>query len=427
MELRKATRSQAKLRVGVTGPSGSGKTYSSLLIARGLTDSWEKIAVIDTENGSGELYSNLGDYNVLTLNAPYSPEKYVEAIKSCEEAGMEVIIIDSTSHEWDGPGGCLEIQEKLGGKFQDWAKVTPRHRAFIDAILKSPCHIVTTNRKKQDWSMEKDGNGKTTVSKMGLKDVQREGFEYELTLSFDVTIRHLASASKDRTGLFMDKPEFVITEETGKELRAWAESGKEDPTILKRGIMAQLRRLRIPDEKDGAMIASAIKNNTGLDVSNPENLKAILEKLKTLDALIEEKGPDMPDMPPSAPVEPAPVAPTSSDSAPSAPVETVTPEVEAKAEEVVPEAAPEAPPTPAEELAASSRKAWEKPTELDLDILRELASEIDFAPVGEEVAFLEYLAKEHDIKVTKIDSLTFGKVQEAVRALLFKKASAVTA
>ena len=422
MELRKATRSQAKLRVGVTGPSGAGKTYSALLIARGLTDDWNKIAVIDTENGSGELYSDMGDYNVLTLNAPFSPEKYVEAIKTCEEGGMDVIVIDSTSHEWDGPGGCLEIQEKLGGKFQDWAKVTPRHRAFLDAILKSPCHIITTNRKKQDWSMEKDGNGKTTVAKMGLKDVQREGFEYELTLSFDVTIRHLASASKDRTGLFMDKPEFIITEETGRQLKEWAESGKEDPQTIKRAIMVQLRRLNIPDDKDGALIASTIRNNTGMEISNPENLKPILEALKNLKRFKEDTPPD--DMPEDLGDEmpPFPDSPKTPESGPSDNA-AETPKDEPKEPEAkAPEAkAPET--SPEESIANSKRAPWEKPTENDLKVLSELATGIDWVAAGDEAALLEYLEKDHDIKISKLELLTFGKVRDVVKSLIAKRNS----
>lgn len=66
MILRKAHRNQAKIKLAIQGPSGSGKTYSSLLIASGMTD-WSKIAVIDTENHSADLYSHLGGYNVITL------------------------------------------------------------------------------------------------------------------------------------------------------------------------------------------------------------------------------------------------------------------------------------------------------------------------------------------------------------------------
>ncbi|HVF96298.1 MAG TPA: AAA family ATPase [Flavisolibacter sp.] len=150
MQLRKATRKKAKIRLGLSAVSGGGKTYSAILIAKGLCGDLSKVAVIDTENGSADLYAHLGDYNVLPLTAPFTPERYIEAIRSCEKAGMEVIVVDSISHEWDGKGGCLEIVEQLGGKYQDWAKVTPRHQAFLEAILHSSSHVITTVRRKQD-------------------------------------------------------------------------------------------------------------------------------------------------------------------------------------------------------------------------------------------------------------------------------------
>lgn len=224
--LRKATRQKAKIRLGLSAVSGGGKTYSAILIAKGLTDDdLSKVAIIDTENGSADLYSHLGEYNVYPLIPPYAPERYIQAIKECEAAGMEVIIIDSITHEWDGKGGCLEIQESLGGKYQDWAKVTPRHQAFIEAIVSITCHIITTVRRKQDYEMSKDSSGKIKVEKAGLKEVTREGFEYELTANLELDLRHNATASKDRTGLFMGKPAFVPSEETGRMILEWCESG----------------------------------------------------------------------------------------------------------------------------------------------------------------------------------------------------------
>lgn len=234
-QLRKATRQKTKLRLGLSAVSGGGKTVSALRLAYGITGDWNKIAVIDTENGSADLYANhilkdgflIGEFNTLPLSAPYSPERYIQAVKDCEAAGMEVIIIDSISHEWDGAGGCLQIQEALGGKYQDWAKVTPRHQNFINSILQSTCHIITTVRRKQDYEMVKDGSGKVKVEKAGLKEVTREGFEYELTLNLELDMRHNAKALKDRTGLFDGQPEFMITEATGKIIKQWCESGIE--------------------------------------------------------------------------------------------------------------------------------------------------------------------------------------------------------
>jgi len=225
--LRKATRTKAKLKIGISGPSGSGKTYSALLLGKGLASAWNKIAIIDTENGSADLYDHLGGYNVLTLKAPFTPESYIEAIHECERAGMEVIIVDSMSHEWEGKGGILETHSALpGNSFTNWGKITPRHNKFIDSILQSPVHIICTMRSKQDYVLN-ERDGKQVPQKVGLKAVTREGVDYEFTLVFDIDIKHNATASKDRTELFVDKPEFTINEQTGKELRAWAEKGTE--------------------------------------------------------------------------------------------------------------------------------------------------------------------------------------------------------
>ena len=222
MQLKQSKRNNVKLRLGISGASGFGKTHSALLLAYGMTQDWNKIAVIDSENSSASLYSDLGSFNVIDLKAPYSPERYIEAIEVCEKAGIEVIIIDSVSHEWNGTGGCLDMQAKLGGRFQDWAKVTPLHQAFINKILQSSSHIITTTRRKVDYSLDVGSNGRTQVIKHGTKEITREGFEYELTVNFElVNDQHLAKASKDRTGLFMNRPEFIITSKTGSRLLKW--------------------------------------------------------------------------------------------------------------------------------------------------------------------------------------------------------------
>lgn len=232
MELRRAERKQAKIKMGLQGPSGSGKTMSALLIAYGMTGDWNKIAVIDTENHSSDLYAHLGDFQVLSLTQPFSPENYSKAIAICEEAGIEVIIIDSISHEWEGKGGILDIHSAMvGNSFTNWAKVTPRHNAFVQKILQSPCHVIATIRSKQDYVLS-EKNGKMVPEKIGLKGVTREGLDYEFTLVFDVNIKHHVEASKDRTGMFMDKPSFVITDKTGERINRWCQSGKSVESVV---------------------------------------------------------------------------------------------------------------------------------------------------------------------------------------------------
>lgn len=225
MELRIAERKQAKIKLGLQGPSGSGKTYSALLLAYGLCHDWLKIAVIDTENHSADLYANLGRYNVLNLSKPFTPERYSEAIEACENAGMQVIIIDSISQEWEGSGGIIETHANMvGNSFTNWNAVTPRHNAFVQKILQSPCHIIATIRCKQDYVLS-EKNGKFVPEKVGLKGVTRDGMDYEFTLVFDLDIKHQAKASKDRTGLFMDTFPFIIKSETGKRILDWCLMG----------------------------------------------------------------------------------------------------------------------------------------------------------------------------------------------------------
>lgn len=224
MILEKALRKRAKIKMGLQGPSGSGKTFSALLVAFGLCGDWSKIAVIDSENHSAELYAHLGVFNVLPLSAPYTPEKYIEALEVCEQENMEVIIIDSTSHCWEN---LLAYHASLqGNSFTNWAKVTPRQDAFIQKILQTSIHIIATIRTKQDYVLN-ERNGKIVPEKVGLKAVQRDGLDYEFTLVFDLNMRNHATASKDRTRLFFGEPEQKLSIETGKQINSWCNSGAE--------------------------------------------------------------------------------------------------------------------------------------------------------------------------------------------------------
>lgn len=226
--LKKATRKQVKLRLNISAPSGAGKTYSALRMAHGITGDWSKVAVIDTENGSASLYSHLGEFSTIDLAPPFTPEKYTEALKVCVDAGMEVVIIDSTTHEW----ACLIEENELlaqarfrGNTWSAWSQTTPRHDKFINSILHSPVHVITCTRSKMETIMGDDKK----VKKVGMKDVQREGWEYELTISLNIDRdTHMATPSKDRTNLFEGKNPFLITEETGKEIAEWCNSGDSE-------------------------------------------------------------------------------------------------------------------------------------------------------------------------------------------------------
>ena len=232
---RRAERTKAKLRCGMAGPSGSGKTYSALLLAFGLGG---KVALIDTENGSGDLYASLGTYDVCRIQAPFMPDKYISAIKDAEASGYDVIIIDSLSHAWAGEGGLLDMQGKIadsgkGNSYTAWRTVTPKHNALVEAMLQSKAHVIATMRSKTEYVQQKDEkSGKTEIKKVGMAPIQRDGMEYEFTVMFDLSIDHTAVASKDRTSLF-DGRYIKPSPAMGKELGAWLNSGKDAPALAK--------------------------------------------------------------------------------------------------------------------------------------------------------------------------------------------------
>ena len=225
MAFRKAERKNAKLRLAITGPAGSGKTYSALLIVLGIGG---RIAMIDTENGSGDLYSSLGEYDICSLNAPYDVRRYLQLMHEAEQAEYDTLIIDSLSHAWAGEGGLLDLQGKIaasaksGNSYTAWRQVTPLHNKLVEAILASPCHVIATMRSKTEYLQTENERGYKEIRKVGLAPVQREGMDYEFGTVFDLGADHNATVSKDRTGIF-DGQIFTITQDTGKTLRDWLE------------------------------------------------------------------------------------------------------------------------------------------------------------------------------------------------------------
>ena len=229
---RKAERRKAKLRLAITGPAGSGKTYGALLVAFGIGG---KIALLDTENGSGDLYSALGDYDVCSISAPFSVQKYIDAIKDAEKSGYDILILDSISAEWAGTGGLLNLHTQItssnrSNSYAAWGQITPKHNAFIDAIIASNLHIIATIRSKTEYAQVQNEHGKTEIKKMGLGLVQRDGIDYEFTTVFDLNMEHTVTVSKDRTSLF-DGQVFNLSEETGRALKEWLDTGIDVPVV----------------------------------------------------------------------------------------------------------------------------------------------------------------------------------------------------
>ena len=319
LTLKKAQRKRVKLKIGVSAPSGGGKTASSLILAYGILkgehpewkdeEIWSKIAIVDTENGSGELYTNMiigstqiGEYNAISLTPPYEPGKFIESIKLCQNSGMEVCIIDSLSHAWSGQGGLLEkqgnVSKRTGNSYTAWREITPLHNALVDTILQSDMHMICSMRAKTEYIQEKDDRGKTTVRKVGLAPIQRDGMEYEFSIFLDIDAEHQAFVSKDRTGT-IDGDYFVITPAIGEKLAEWLKQGVDPgetpkvvsesddslPDLIKKikDKIEQLKENGVGRETISGTIKKAGAPVNFNKITDIELAKKVIEELKNLE------------------------------------------------------------------------------------------------------------------------------------------------
>ena len=232
-QVKKAKREKIYTKIALMAPSGGGKTYGALRLATGMAEEIKsetgkdaKILMANTEAKRGYYYANEFAYDIVDMEPPHNPERYVELIDFAVKEGYDILIIDSSSHEWEGKGGCLELHQQAGGTYQSWAKVTPRHNKFIQAIADSPIHIIATMRGKDQYEMSKDEKGRTSVQKLGIGAKQRDGFEYEFTVTFLIDQKtNTAEVQKDNTHIFDSEGPTILSENHGRKIIQWANSG----------------------------------------------------------------------------------------------------------------------------------------------------------------------------------------------------------
>lgn len=288
MGFQKAKKEQIWAKILLNSPSGGGKTYSALRLATGMARKCgSRVAALDTENKRIRYYANEFDFDDMQLEAPYSPEKYIKAIDEAVDAGYKVLVIDSLSHEWSF---CLDLVNSMPGTntYTKWKTVTPRHDAFKEKILQAPIHIIATVRGKDEYVLE-ENNGKKVPKKIGLGYSQRDGleFEYTVTLNLDQDTHHF-SAAKDNTHLFEDRFE-LLTEKDGEAIWEWANSGevvaeapkkkqkKEDNAPTLQDVISEIDALAksLPDSGvEKTTVAATIKEATG-GIANYNNIKDI--------------------------------------------------------------------------------------------------------------------------------------------------------
>lgn len=305
MSFQKATKKKSKARVALLGPSGAGKTFSALAIGKHLG---KKIAVIDTERGSASKYADdVAVFDVCELET-FEPQKYVDKLKEAAAEGYDVVIVDSLSHAWMGGGGILDQKDKKGGNgFDAWRTLTPQHNALVEAILAYPGHVIATMRSKMEYVQEKDAKGKTTIRKVGMAPIQREGMEYEFDVIGELDVDHTLHVTKSRCAALADQMIRKPGADLAAVLLAWLDQGV--PAVVpplapppelteegrvkaaKLGIAEQAKRLGIAK----ADIADSLRDVCGGTLpANSIQYEDALSVLKEMEAMAPERQGDGP-------------------------------------------------------------------------------------------------------------------------------------
>jgi hypothetical protein len=234
MAFEQAKRTDLYVRCALFGPSGSGKTMTALRMAKGIADRMGvPFAVIDTEARSASKYADRFRFTVDNLQKK-TVDDYIASMKECVRLGYKVLVIDSLTHAWRELTDEVDrIAEKSTSKnsFSPWAKVNPKQKRFIEAILDFPGHIIATMRSSTEWVIG-DKNGKSVPEKIGLKPEQGKGIEFEFDLLVELDQKHQGTVTKDRTGKFQDETIDKPGEEFGAALYDWLSSGTKVPSLV---------------------------------------------------------------------------------------------------------------------------------------------------------------------------------------------------
>lgn len=294
-QIEDAQREGARLVLGIGGISGSGKTYSALQVAWGLANyDSSKVGLICTENRRGRLYADIlvdaqgkvHKFKVGDLTPPFSPQRYQEAIAAFVAAGVEVLVIDSVSHEWEGQGGCEDIAHAGNSRNPEWNKAKREHKSFMNAMLQSPVHIIACLRAREKVKLEKV-NGKTEYVPQGVMAIQEKNFTFELTASLMMwnggKSREILKCPSELAPIFGNSGEYAdgyLSHEHGKMLREWVDGGAQ----LDAGVQRARDSLQMACEAGMDALAAAwkalpaqMRKSISADGKCPDDLKRSAE------------------------------------------------------------------------------------------------------------------------------------------------------
>lgn len=266
IQIRKAEREGARLVFGVSGISGSGKTRSALELAYGLANfDLGKVGFLDAENRRGSLYADVfvnhathptrDRFLIGDLYAPFSPQRYIDSILAFQAAGVEVLVIDSVSHEWEGQGGCEEIAHGGNPRMPDWKKAKAEHKRFMNAALACDMHIIFCIRAREKVKIERV-NGKNEVIPIGIQPITEKNFMFEMTASlmmWDSGRSQEVMKCPDDLLPMLGRQQGYIGAADGKAIRDWVDGAK----VLNPAVEAAKNGLRsVTEQGMDALVAA---------------------------------------------------------------------------------------------------------------------------------------------------------------------------
>jgi hypothetical protein len=246
IQIREAKREGARLVIALAGWSGDGKTVTALHLAYGLANyDAGKVGFLDAENRRGSLNADVLKHStrptdkpflIGDLIAPFTPERYIEAIEEFQKAGVEVLIVDSSSHEWEGIGGCIDIANAGNPRMPNWQTAKARHKKFMNFLLQTDMHIIVCVRAREQDKPEKV-DGATVFVKYGLQPIQEKNFMFEMTASLMMHEQGMRQSVLKCPGdlqAILGRGEGYITADDGKAVRDWVDGAQQvNPKVEK--------------------------------------------------------------------------------------------------------------------------------------------------------------------------------------------------
>src|SRR5262249_15281091 len=230
-----AERAGAHLLIQLYGPPRSGKTYTALRVARGMVGPKGKIGVLDTESGRARLYSDKvpGGFVVGELTPPYTPRRYLEAIEEFLAYGVDILVVDSFSHCWEGPGGVLEMAdqaEEHGRKgLMKWLAQKRDYKKLVSFLLSTRLHMILCSRAKQPI-LETVVEGEKTLVTQPWEPIQDKRLKYEMTIVVPMTLDGMYETEATRLKVPGDLAHLfrgeLLDERAGAAIAAWVNGGK---------------------------------------------------------------------------------------------------------------------------------------------------------------------------------------------------------